>query len=144
MQKQRPNSTIDDVCAIIGWSATVRLVTWFGGSNIYVPSTADPGHPLASLMGLPALRALCHEFSDQTLWIPATTSKADLEVKKAVAKALLKGRGSLAISIEVGISQRQVQRIRRELEDAGLVPKILSENAQEMWPDDEKLQEKTP
>ena len=47
---------MDDVCAIIGFSATVRLIAWHGGSHIYVPGEATPGHPLVALMGFkPAL-----------------------------------------------------------------------------------------
>jgi hypothetical protein len=122
----RVNTSIDDVAAIIGFSATVRLIQWFGGSNLYVPSEAVTGHPLAALMGESALRALCLEFGDQTIWIPKDmVAQSDMETKKAVAKAVLKGRGSLAISVELGITQRQVQRVRRELEAAGLLPKIL-------------------
>jgi hypothetical protein len=127
----RANRTIDDVAAIIGFSATVRLIQWHGGSNVYVPGTATPDHPLAALMGEPALRALVDEFGDQTVWVPNDVARADIEVKKSVAKLVLKGRGSLEISTELGISQRQVQRIRRELEDSGLLPKILGENALE-------------
>ena len=36
----RANTNIDDVAAIIGFSATVRLIQWFGGSNIYIPGEA--------------------------------------------------------------------------------------------------------
>jgi hypothetical protein len=127
----RANTCIDDVAAIIGFSATVRLIQWYGGRNIYIPSEASAGHPLAALMGESALRALCGEFGDQTLWVPSAAEQADLATKKSVAKLVLKGRGSLAISVELGITQRQVQRIRRELEAAGLLPKILPGNVGE-------------
>lgn len=135
--RAKPNTNIDDVAAIIGFSATVRLIQWYGGRNIYVPDQASPGHPLVALMGESALRALCSEFGNQTLWVPASTERADVALKKSVAKAVLKGRGSAEISAELGISQRQVQRLRRELEDAGLLPTLLSEISRE------KPQEKT-
>lgn len=120
--KARSNTNIDDVAAIIGFSATVRLIHWFGGSNIYVPDKARPGHPLATLMGEPALRALCDEFGSQTLWIPQALERSDMALKKAVAKGLLKGRPPLRIAEELGITIRHLQRLRKELEDAGLLP----------------------
>jgi hypothetical protein len=123
----RANRTIDDVAAIVGFSATLRLIQWYGGSNVYVPDSPTPNHPLTAILGESALRALCEEFGNQTLWVPSDIERPDIELKKSVAKAVLKGRGSLAISVELGITQRQVQRIRRDLEESGLLPKILGE-----------------
>lgn len=125
----QPNSTIEDVCAVIGFTATVRLVDWFGGNNIYVPTEASDDHTLSCLIGLPALRALCLEFGDLTVWIPATVHSEHLEIKKQVAQMLRNGGGSRSVAEATGLSQRHVQRLRRELEDAGLLPQVLTENA---------------
>ena len=84
---QRPNTTIDDVCATIGFSATIRLVGWFGGSNVYVPEQVDDGHKLAAVLGISAARALCSEFGSQTIWVPADPAgdrRRSYEVRKSV------------------------------------------------------------
>ena len=127
----RPNSTIEDVCAVIGFTATTRLIDWFGGTNIYVPSEASDDHTLACVIGMPALRALCLEFGDLTVWIPATVHTEHIATKKQVAELLKNGGGSRTVSEATGLSQRHVQRLRRELEDAGLVPQVLTKNVRE-------------
>ena len=39
---QMQNTTLDDVSAVIGFSATLRLSAWFGdGGNVYVPAAAE-------------------------------------------------------------------------------------------------------
>lgn len=122
---QRPNTTIDDVCATIGFSATIRLVGWFGGSNVYVPEQVDDGHKLAAVLGISAARALCSEFGSQTIWVPADPAgdrRRSYEVRKSVAKALLKSNSTQAVAEDLGLSVRQVQRIKKELEEGGLLP----------------------
>jgi hypothetical protein len=124
----RSNTTLDDICHLVGFSATIRLIEWHGGGHVYVPDAATPDHPLSKLMGESALRALCEEFGGQMVWVPADVAgqhRAALNLKKHVAKRYLKGEGSDTIALALDISRRQVQRIRRELEAAGILPVIL-------------------
>lgn len=123
------NTTIEDVCAVIGFTATAKLIDWFGGHNIYVPSHASDDHTLACLIGMPAMRALCAEFGDGTIWIPATVHTERVVVKKQVAELFKQGGGSRSVSDATGLSQRHVQRIRLELEEAGLLPQLLNQDA---------------
>ena len=119
------NTVLDDVCALIGFSATVRLVEWLGGRHVYVPCDPTPDHPLAKLIGAGALRALAGEFGGQPLWVPAHVlhrhHKATA-LKKQVAKLLFAGGTPQTVSRDLGISERQAQRIRKQLMEAGLVP----------------------
>ena len=119
------NTILDDVCALIGVSATVRLVEWLGGRHVYVPCDPTPDHPLAKLIGAAALRALAEEFGGQPLWVPAHVlhrhHKATA-LKKQVAKLLFAGGTPQTVSRDLGISERQAQRIRKQLMEAGLVP----------------------
>ena len=104
---------MDDVCAIIGFSATVRLIAWHGGSHIYVPGEATPGHPLVALMGESALRALVDEFGSQTLWIPADVNggaREAIQRKRTVARLIHRGHSSHQIAAETGLALRTVQR----------------------------------
>ena len=78
----QPNSTIEDVCAVIGFTATTRLIDWFGGNNIYVPSAPSDDHTIACLIGMPAMRALCLEFGDLTVWIPSTVQTEKKKTKR--------------------------------------------------------------
>lgn len=115
---------MDDVVAVIGWSAAVRLVSFFGGSNLYVPGDPDERHPLVALMGWPAFRALCESFGDSTIWIPESTARPELERRRDIAKALLKGDTVQAIANRMGLTPRHVMRVRAELVGTGLLPML--------------------
>ena len=119
------NGTIEDVCALIGFNATTKLIAWHGGRNIYVPSSASDSHPLAGLIGLSAMRALCAEFGDSILWIPPESVYPNTDTKKSIAGIIKAGGGTLDASKATGLSQRHVQRIRRELEELGVLPSVL-------------------
>jgi len=130
------NTTLDDISAVIGFSATLRLVAWFGdGSNLYVPITAEDGHLLVRLLGLPAAKRLCEAWPGEHLAVPRLRDHEDDLRKRFVARTIEKGFGTREIAGMLRISERRVQQILRELELAGLVqpagPARRLKNAQE-------------
>lgn len=126
---------MDDVCAIVGWSRAVSLTLWFGNSNLYVPATPDDDHVLLTLLGRVVLQRLINEFGGTTVWIPSggNYGKAD-QLKCEVRRMVLRGCGSRQMAAELGISQRQAQRIRLALEASNMLPKILGEKSQGKTP----------
>ena len=137
------NTTLDDISAVIGFSATLRLVAWFGdGSNLYVPNTAEEGHLLVRLIGLPAAARLCEAWPGEHLSVPRLRDHEDDLRKRFVARMIEKGFGTREIAGMQRISERRVQQILRELELAGLVQpagparrvKTGNENPQVNWP----------
>lgn len=137
---------MDDLCALVGWTRSVALVRWFGGSNLYVPAEPSASHPLATLLGLDVMRRVVDEFACQTVWIPADLggryANGD-QAKQAVSRLILRGMGTRDIADRLDMSQRQVQRLRAELEAAGMLPmaraekpegKIPAKNAPEKRP----------
>ena len=138
------NTTLDDISAVIGFSATLRLVAWFGdGSNLYVPIVAEEGHLLVRLLGMPAAKRLCEAWPGEHLAVPRLRDHEDDLRKRSVARFIEKGFGTREIAGILRISERRVQQILRELEVAGLVQpagpsrrvKTVRENPlQENWP----------
>ena len=138
------NTTLDDISAVIGFSATLRLVAWFGdGSNLYVPIVAEEGHLLVRLLGMAATKRLCEAWPGEHLAVPRLRDHEDDLRKRSVARFIEKGFGTREIAGILRISERRVQQILRELEVAGLVQpagpsrraKTARENPlQENWP----------
>lgn len=141
------NTTLDDISAVIGFSATLRLVAWFGdGGNLYVPNTAEEGHLLVRLLGMAAAKRLCEAWPGEHLAVPRLRDHEDDLRKRFVARMIEKGFGTREIAGMQRISERRVQQILRELEVAGLVQVVRparrkraaekpEENAlQETWP----------
>lgn len=112
------NTVIDDVCGLIGFSATVRMIEWYGGRHVYIPEHPTDDHPLALLLGCSALRALSRDLGSTMLWVPkdvAGRRKRSIQTKKAVARLLSQGRTIEQTAASLGVSTRQIQRIAREL-----------------------------
>ena len=124
----RPATTLDDVCALVGWSRTVLLVQWYGGTNLYVPDKPTENHPLVKLLGERPMARLIEEFGGQTVWLPVLMggmhSYSDA-LRRKVRDAAAAGMGKKAISGRLMISERHASRILRELVDAGLLPEQL-------------------
>lgn len=121
----RPATTLDDVCALVGWSRTVLLVQWYGGTNLYVPDKPTENHPLVKLLGARPMANLIAEFGGQIIWLPVLLggmqAYADA-LRRKVRDAAAEGLSTKAISNRLRISDRHASRILRQLIDAGLLP----------------------
>jgi hypothetical protein len=122
---QIPNTTLDDICAVIGLNATVHLVVWFGDDNsLYVPDKVDGEHFLARLIGLENATRLSAEWPSQIIHIPSFRAYEDLLKRKQIGRQFEMGFGSREIATQFRVTERRVQQICRELESAGLIPVI--------------------
>lgn len=134
---QLQNTTLDDVSAVIGFSATLRLAAWFGGrtQNLYVPQEAADGQVLVLLLGMDNAQRLSREWGGQMLAIPGIGDYEDMQRKRHVGRMFEKGFGTREIASQMRLSERRVQQICRELEVAGLIPvqgpKLPRKNAPE-------------
>lgn len=123
---QLRNSTLDDVAAVIGFSATLRLSAWFGdGGNLYVPREVNEDHFLVRLIGLPAATALCKEWPGEHLSLPRIKSYEDDLRRRMIGRMFEHKFSSREISTHMRMSERRVQQIARELEALGLIPPIV-------------------
>ena len=118
------NTTLDDVSAVIGFSATLRLAAWYGGrtQNLYVPQEAVEGQVLVLLLGMDNAQRLSREWGGQMLAIPGIEAYEDMQRKRHVGRMFEKGFGTREIASQMRLSERRVQQICRELEVAGLIP----------------------
>jgi hypothetical protein len=118
---ERANGTLEDVAAEIGYTATSRLVAWFGGANLYVPATATEDHAVARLIGLPAFRRLVSEYGGTTLSVPGGHLEEMDRRDRLIAERLGCGTGPREIAAEFGITERRVQQLRTRIEQTGLI-----------------------
>ncbi len=133
-------TTLEDISAVIGFTATLRLSAWFGDgtSNCYVPLTAEDGQLITRLIGLPAATALSKEWGGDHLAVPRLRDYEDDMRKKAIGRMFEKGFGSREIAAHLRISERRVQQICRELEVVGLIAIV---GPREMEGEDDQVNE---
>ncbi|MEP6587155.1 MAG: hypothetical protein ABJA84_00155 [Polaromonas sp.] len=118
------NTTLDDVSAVIGFSATLRLSAWYGdgASNVFIPLRAEDGQVLSNLLGIENARRLSAEWGGEHMAVPRLKDYHDGVKKRMTGKMLEKGLGTREVAECLHISARRVQQICRELEQAGLIP----------------------
>lgn len=119
------NTTLDDIAAVIGFSATLRLAAWYGdGVNCYVPEDPDDACQLSKLIGLSSAKKLSEEWGGEHLSIPRLRNYEVDEKRRTIARMLEKGFGTREISSLMRMTERRVQQICREMEVAGLIAPI--------------------
>lgn len=108
-------SVLDDLSPVVGFTATLALAAWWADRNLYVPASARPDHPLASVIGLPALRALVAEFGGQTLAIPADVQALRFRRDRAICERFAEGWTPARVADEFELSPRRAEQLRVDL-----------------------------
>lgn len=118
---RRANTTLDDIAAVVGFSAAVRLAAFYGGKNVYVAAHAAPGQVLTDLIGLPCASAMAREWGGETLAVPGLTA-VRLEQRAAlVAKLHGEGLGLKTIGEAAGCTARRAGQVVTELTQQGVI-----------------------
>jgi hypothetical protein len=112
-------SDLDDVCPSIGYTATRRLQEWYAGRSLYVPLHASDSHPLALVIGEPALRALCRDWAGGLVRVPSRFQGEVYRRERLVAEMIAQGRTLSEIATEVGLTVRRIQQLQHVLHDRG-------------------------
>ncbi len=108
-------SDLDDIAPVIGYRATRIIAVWFGGSHLWVPTKATPGHRLGVLLGMPALRALVRAFGGKRLRVPTGSDERRYARNRQIALLIARGMPLTRIATRMGMTLRRVEQIRAEL-----------------------------
>lgn len=120
------NSVLDDLCPVVGYTATTVLAAWYGGTELYVPAEFKPDHILSKLLGDSAAKRLIAEYPAQYVFIPKNSIATRYSRWRIIRDTILAGGNTRAICQAAGISVGGACKIRRILEAKGFVPVILT------------------
>lgn len=126
METTRSNTTLDDIAGVIGFTATLRIATWYGGQNLYVSPTPDESMQLVRLIGMPAAQRLAAEWGGERVAVPTMWAYEEDQRNRLVGNLLKRGISTKEIARDMGMTERRIQQIRRVLEDLGAVPLVFS------------------
>lgn len=112
-------TNLDDVSAVVGYTATRKLAAWYAGRNLYVPAAASDGHPLAIIIGLPALRALVNAYGVEHIAFPKPDEDDRYRRMRDICDQIVEGKTCAEIAEQIGLTQRRVEQLRAELEAEG-------------------------
>ena len=124
------NTTLDDIASVIGFSATVRLSAWFSnGSSLYIPALVTDDSLLVKLVGRSAAERLSKEWPKKLVWVPTMAGYDDLRRRRMICRMLEQKFGSKEIARTIGMSEKRVLQITRELEIDGFLQPIAPEES---------------
>ena len=122
---EQRNTTLDDISAVIGFTATLRLAAWYGnGNNLYVPEEVEDGQVLVRLLGRSVAERLAQEFGREWLAVPRITSYEEDVRRQRIGSMLEKGFSTREVARHERMSERRVQQMCRDMELAGLIHPI--------------------
>ena len=110
---------LEDLCTIVGYSATRTVAVWFAGKRLYVPRQAYPEHPLRQLLGNAPFEALVAAAADTWFEIPTGVRDAHAARDRQIAERLAQGATPLQVADEVGLKRRRLEVIRQRLAESG-------------------------
>jgi len=119
------NTTLDDIAAVIGFTATIRLAAHYGGRDMNVPVAVSDKHMIAKLVGMSALQRLHAEWAGERVTMP-TLGLVATDLRNArILRDLMAGVNLGVIAERESLTNRRVEQLRRAFEADGLLPMIL-------------------
>lgn len=134
---QKAHGMFEDVAAEIGYTAATLLVDWFGGiGQLYVPIEATQEHPIAKVIGMPAMQRLVKMFEGSTpaerfVWLNQNEQRDIARRDRLIAALIYLGLGAKQIGVLTGMSERHVFAARLRVEQLGILPMILKRSGVE-------------
>lgn len=98
--------------SVVGEAAAHALCRNLGGLSWYLPVSPEAAHPVAAVAGMEALRALCGLFAPGMVTIPKSCRRTSR--KCDIITRLERGLACRDIALELGVTDRYVQHVRRE------------------------------
>jgi hypothetical protein len=128
-----PDTTLDAIAAVVGYSLTRDIVAWYEGRALWLPRTAQADHPLAVLIGIRPLRALVRAFGGGRLAIPTAAQDNRARRERSIAERLASGASAADIAAEHDLSVRRVLQLREELALRGWITYAEGFGTRKRW-----------
>lgn len=123
------STLLDDLAAVVGYSATCALCAWWGGRTLYVPARYSPAHPLARVIGPSALRRLVAEFGSEALSVPSDAGVAQYQRERRACEMYADGCTALEVAAALQVTERRAQQLRVELAERGWLEFVAGTDA---------------
>lgn len=122
MSERKTN--LEDISAVIGFTATLKLVAWFGDlKSVYVPVDAQPDQPLARVVGLQHAQRISKEWGGEFLYISGIQAYESEVKRRSVAMMTQRGFSPKEIGVYLRMGDERVKQIQRQLVSQNLLEK---------------------
>lgn len=126
----RSNGVVEDIAAVIGYTATCSLVDWFGGGNVFIPNQIDHSHPICKVLGVSAFSRLFNHYdgkkgNERILWVPTGYQREIDRRDRMIAGLYSCGLTTSEIASIASMSKRHVQSVKNRIEQLGLMDMVV-------------------
>lgn len=110
----------EEIVALIGEAAALRLCQDFGGQRRYLaqPENLTPRNPFAVALGLPAARLLAARWGGNYIEPPLGPNANAARQARLIERLIREGKTNNAIAQQLRCTRRTVQAHRRRLDEA--------------------------
>lgn len=111
----------------LGLKRMTTLTENLGGQRVYLPHSLPPDHTLREVLDNHACQILCEKFGGERIEIPQGRILAKLQHKAKIEKWSKEGKSSAWIAKRLGLSNRWIRELKKELRQEGrlIEPKNL-------------------
>ena len=108
------NSTLDDISAVVGFTATVALAARYGGKNLHIPLQTSGEHPIAKLAGISVMERLVQNWGGKSLAIP-TLNCVEISLRNERVTQMLQAKTPhKTIAKMTGLSLRRITQLKAQ------------------------------
>ena len=119
MTRSRLPAVLAEIADAAGVEAAWTIARAHGGTSVYFPRDAQPGHWLAELVGLEAARKICRQFSVGNTGVNVLIPLARIgQQQERLVRALEAGQSAAQAASAAGMHERSAFRARKRLKAA--------------------------
>ena len=105
---------IEELIALVGFDAFVKLACVFGGTKFYVGLNENTEKKLIVVMGFEAAKKMMQAYPAQWIYVPKHTSAAINSRNQLIAQDCDTGLSISQLAIKYELSQRQISYILKK------------------------------
>lgn len=109
-------ASVTELVDVVGMDAALAIVDARGGIAFYVPMTAQPGHWLATLIGMIALEKLAAYYQGDEIEVPRCAAALRAVREQQIAAEHAAGDSNATLARRYGYTERGIRKLRRRVE----------------------------
>ena len=102
---------IKELKGLIGPDATLRLLSRFGGLQVYIPKSPEPDQELSLAVGLDEVRRLAATFGGESLELPVGRREIQGQRRLRIVEMRQSGEPVQSIARKLGCSRRYIYQV---------------------------------
>jgi hypothetical protein len=110
--------TAQEICEIVGFDATLRLIEDHGGTKLYIPAELPEDHFLIELLGEEKAKKLCWHYSTLQVSVPVANQMKATARYRAIVALRQQGYSKTKLARLFQLTERRIEQILARYRDS--------------------------